>query len=357
MLKLQLLVDFRFNQARRFYKVSTNKGKICSLVEIEPNPSIAEVLEQLIPPREFTNSRFENYSPDERFPSQQAAVSACMDFLGVRRKGSLFRTSKQKSTGIYLDGGFGVGKTHLLASIWHQFLGKKAFGSFLAYTSLIGLLGFQKALEVLSRYELLCIDEFELDDPGDTMLMSRLLTELGSKGVRFAATSNTPPNALGEGRFAARDFAREISAMASSFDIVSVDGEDYRHRPIDGHVNSHSEEAFDLEVSGFVEGGKTVSIDDFSKLLAHLATVHPSKYLKLISGVDVVGLKDSHVLADQSAALRFVSFVDRLYESQIQVMSTGIGLTEVFSPEHISGGYKKKYLRAISRLGSLSVSP
>jgi hypothetical protein len=41
-------------------------------------------------------------------------------------------------------------------------------------------------------------------------MMSRLLNELAAKGTRFAATSNTPPNALGEGRFAASDFQREI---------------------------------------------------------------------------------------------------------------------------------------------------
>jgi cell division protein ZapE len=100
--------------------------------------------------------------------------------------------------------------------------------------------------------------------------------------------------------------------------------------------------------------GLKVAVDDFEKLLAHLAKVHPSKFLKLIDGVDSLVLKDAHVLTDQSAALRFVSFVDRLYESQVSLGSTGVGLTEVFSPGYLSGGYKKKYLRAISRIGSLT---
>jgi cell division protein ZapE len=62
----------------------------------------------------------------------------------------------------------------------------------------------------------------------------------------------------------------------------------------------------------------------------------------------------AHKLSDQSAALRLVSFVDRLYESRVAIASTGIGLTEVFSDEYLSGGYRKKYLRAISRIGSLT---
>ena len=86
----------------------------------------------------------------------------------------------------------------------------------------------------------------------------------------------------------------------------------------------------------------------------HLAKVHPSKFLKLIESIDVLILTSAHKLTDQSAALRFVSFVDRLYESKIAIASTGIGLTEVFSDEHIAGGYRKKYLRAISRIGSLT---
>ena len=335
--------------------MSTNSGTICSLVEIQPNPTLGEVLEQLVPPREFTNARFDNYLPNSDFPSQALALSEARSFVKPGAIKSLFSKGKTPTySGIYLDGGFGVGKTHLLAAIWHEFSGKKAFGSFLAYTSLIGLLGFADALKHLSNYELICIDEFELDDPGDTMLMSRLLSELGEKGIRFAATSNTPPNALGEGRFAARDFAREISAMADRFQIVSVDGEDYRHRPVDGHTLAMSDSDLENLIGESIDAGKNVSRDDFDLLLKHLAKVHPSKYLKLIDSIDLLVVTSAHKLSDQSSALRLVSFVDRLYESRVAIASTGIGLTEVFSDEYLSGGYRKKYLRAISRIGSLT---
>jgi cell division protein ZapE len=309
----------------------------------------------LVPPREFTKARFDNYLPNSDFPSQASALASARAFVKPGVMKTLFSKSKAPAySGIYLDGGFGVGKTHLLAAIWHEFAGKKAFGSFLAYTSLIGLLGFADALKHLSQYQLICIDEFELDDPGDTMLMSRLLSELGSKGIRFAATSNTPPNALGEGRFAAENFVREISAMADRFQIVSVDGDDYRHRPIDGHTASLTDSEIEQLISDSLAKGQHIARDDFTKLLSHLAKVHPSKFLKLIESIDVLILTSAHKITDQSAALRFVSFVDRLYESRIAIASTGIGLTEVFSDEHIAGGYRKKYLRAISRIGSLT---
>ena len=77
---------------------------------------------------------------------------------------------------------------------------------------------------------MVCIDEFELDDPGDTVLMSSLLNRLVDAGVRLAATSNTLPDRLGEGRFAADDFLREIQGLSAHFDVYRIDGDDYRHR-------------------------------------------------------------------------------------------------------------------------------
>ena len=94
--------------------------------------------------------------------------------------------------------------------------GRKYFGTFIEYTALVGALGYAQAVQLLRGARLICIDEFELDDPGDTMLMTRLLGELVAGGTRIAATSNTPPNALGEGRFAAADFLREIHALSSN---------------------------------------------------------------------------------------------------------------------------------------------
>lgn len=327
-----------------------------SLALTIPVVSTDQLLAHLVPPREFTEARFENYVPDSRFPSQADAVAAGRAFLGLKTSAglkSLFAKREVPKAGIYLDGGFGVGKTHLLASIWHAAHGRKAFGSFLAYTGLIGVLGFANAVQEFSKYDLICIDEFELDDPGDTMMMSRLLTELDAKGVRFATTSNTPPNALGQGRFAASDFAREISAMANKFQMVNVDGEDYRHRPTEAHVATHSD-AYLRDWIAETPASLEVFEDEFDALLSHLATVHQSKYANLVDSVDRLALHGVRQLTDQVEALRFVALVDRLYERQAVIRASGVALTDCFSSEMLAGGYRKKYLRAVSRLGAMS---
>lgn len=323
-----------------------------SLVGINPTVSTSTLLAELVPPREFALASFENYIPHQEFQSQAVALELAKKFTKGNANRKLFSRGSVAAPGIYLDGGFGVGKTHLLAGIWHEFKGIKSFGSFIAYTSLIGALGFAEAVKALSKFELICIDEFELDDPGDTMMMSRLLNELAPKGIRFAATSNTPPNALGEGRFAAADFQREIHGIADQFQMVRIDGEDHRHRPVDVEPRVFSEQ----EVIDWLSLGESraVVFDNFDELLKHLSTIHPSRYGRLLEGVSRLGIKDAHILNDQVDALRFVAFVDRAYEAQLQIRASGLALTKVFSEDYLSGGYRKKYLRAVSRIGAMT---
>ena len=51
-----------------------------------------------------------------------------------------------------------------------------------------------------------------------------------------------------------------------------------------------------------------------------------------------------------------MAFVDRAYDAQIPVRATGAALSDVFGAEMLAGGYRKKYLRAISRLIALTAS-
>jgi cell division protein ZapE len=252
--------------------------------------------------------------------------------------------------GIYFDGGFGVGKTHLLASVWHAAPAPKAFGTFVTYTHLVGALGFAGAVDALSDRALVCIDEFELDDPGDTVLMSSLLMALTERGVRLAATSNTLPDALGEGRFAADDFLREIQGLSAHFDVLRMEGVDYRHRG----VPKAPEPWTDEQVVTAVEQQPGATLDRFDRVLDHLSRVHQSRFAQLVAGVPLVGWLDVRQLTDQDKALRLVVLVDRLYDQDVPVAVAGESIGHVFAPEMLKGGYRKKYFRALSRLAALA---
>ncbi|OCH79521.1 cell division protein ZapE [Gordonia sp. UCD-TK1] len=329
---------------------------VARLCDRNPATSPDALIDEMVPPSTFDDVSFDSYIPDPNEPSQAEAVAKARDFVARAskarsgKKGLFSRKAPTQGVGLYLDGGFGVGKTHLLASIYHSMPAPKSFATFVEVTHVVGALGFVNAVERLSQHTVLCIDEFELDDPGDTMLVSRLLTELTAKGVSIVATSNTLPGQLGEGRFAAQDFLREIRKLSSVFETIRVDGPDYRHRDLPPAPEPRSES----ELTEIAESTDGATLDDFDALCDHLSTLHPSKYKDLVDGVSLVCISGVHPAEDQSVALRLVVLADRLYDAHIPVTVSGAKLDEIFTEEMLAGGYRKKYLRATSRLLALS---
>ncbi|MDV9169050.1 cell division protein ZapE [Streptomyces sp. W16] len=339
-----------------------------SLCAREPYVPADRLVAEMVPPPRFDSVRFATYIPDPNQPSQTEAVGVLETFAaglggahaaGTAKRGFLgFGKGRAAKTpagprGVYLDGGYGVGKTHLLASLWHATPAEpalKAFGTFVELTNLVGALGFQKTVQTLSGHRLLCIDEFELDDPGDTVLVSTLLGRLVDAGVALAATSNTLPGKLGEGRFASVDFLREIQGLSAHFRSLRIDGEDYRHRGLPEAPKPFTDE----QVTKAAYATADASLDDFPHLLAHLAKVHPSRYGALTDGLRAVCLTDVQPIPDQATALRLVVLADRLYDREVPVLASGLPFDQLFNEEMLNGGYRKKYFRAISRLTALA---
>ncbi len=335
---------------------------VVHLTDRRPTVTPERLVEALVPPPTFADVSFDTYRPDPAEPSQTAAVASCRTFCqeAVRRragKKKLFgKREVLPGVGVYLDGGFGVGKTHLLASSYYDLVdagsGPAAFATFGELTQLASVFGFVECIELLAEYVVVCIDEFELDDPGNTTLISRLLSALVERGVSIAATSNTLPEQLGEGRFAAQDFLREINTLANIFTTVRIEGPDYRHRDLPPAPVPPSDD----EVRAAAATVPGATLDDFDALCAHLATMHPSRYQALIEGVTEVFITGVHPLDDQSVALRLVSLTDRLYDAGVPVVASGTKLDTVFGEEMLAGGFRKKYLRATSRLLALTAA-
>lgn len=303
-----------------------------------------DLVASLTLPLHFADATFDTYRPDPSFPSQAGALAAARAFASGA-SGRLRRSSAGR--GLYLDGGFGVGKTHLLAALALSAGSRAAFGTFVEYTHLVGALGFASARDALAGFRVVCIDEFELDDPGDTVLMARLMRELADAGVALAATSNTLPDSLGEGRFAADDFRREIQAVSRVFDVVTIDGPDYRHRGELLFIISNE------AAVALVPGKWGGVVESWPALVEDLSHVHPSRLGAYVEGVRYLGLASVAPLGNQSQALRVVSLVDRLYDADVSIVASGESLGEIFPTEMLTGGYRKKYFRALSRLSAM----
>ncbi|WP_424215352.1 cell division protein ZapE [Streptomyces sp. BI20] len=329
-----------------------------------PRVPAERLVAEMVPPPRFDSVRFDTYIPDPTQPSQTEAVAVLSGFAAGLGGAPASATGKRRwfarkpaaptgPRGVYLDGGYGVGKTHLLASLWHATPAEpelKAFGTFVELTNLVGALGFQQTVATLGGHRLLCIDEFELDDPGDTVLVSSLLAKLVERGVALAATSNTLPGKLGEGRFAAVDFLREIQGLSAHFRPLRIDGQDYRHRGLPEAPAPFTDD----QVTRAAYATPGASLDDFPGLLEHLAGVHPSRYGALTEDLTAVCLTGVTPVPDQSTALRLVVLADRLYDREIPVLASGVAFDRLFNDEMLNGGYRKKYFRAISRLTALA---
>lgn len=347
--------------------VSRTTPPILSLEQIDTSADVDDVMRSLVPTPRFAKVSFESYLPDPKQPSQAAARDLVARFVADLDRGAgggllkLFRRngSAPQQRGLYLDGGYGVGKTHLLAAAFHAAAGPKAYLSFAELTYLVGSLGVPATLNALRNLRLLCIDEFELDDVANTRIAATLLRGLfdGGSRVRVVTTSNTLPHQLGAGRFAAEDFKREIGVIASAFDVVRIDGDDYRHRPKwEGtparEVVSPAELRERCERYVPTRGAKVYA--SFPDLLQHLGRLHPIRYARLLEPIEAMFIEGLAPIQDQSAALQFVHLVDKLYDQQVHlVVSTTCDLPDLFLPSYRDKGYAKKYQRCLSRLHEL----
>jgi cell division protein ZapE len=326
----------------------------------------------LEPPKHFANALLQNYYPapaedsETAFASQRDAVTAIQAFVKRIEKQTKRRTwhtillrSKARGAGLYLDGGFGVGKTHLLAGAYHAFRGNKAYLSFQELMFLVGLQTLARTAQSFSKYELLAIDELELDDPANTRITTNLLGQLFDVGVNIITTSNTPPGALGEGKFSVADFKRELGELTRQFKIIRIEGEDYRvaHHQFESDPsfakNLNPFELATLMESTLVEGA--VLKISFSELLVALGSAHPIRIREAVSGISAVIVDQVAQIANPHQALLFVYLIDKLYDNNsVLFFHSEIALDALFNTSYITGGDTKKYHRTLSRLKEMT---
>lgn len=319
------------------------------LIERQPEVNLETLLEQFVPPPRFKGATFDSFHPDPHYPSQNQAKERLQRWVRDKPQG-IFKKKLPEPGAIYLDGGFGVGKTHLLVAAFWEAPAPKAYLSFEELTYTVGLMGMTEAVERFAKLAYLFIDEFELDDPGNTQMVTNLLKQAMDQGLRVAATSNTQPEALGQGRFSAEQFRIQIQSLASRFLALTLEGPDYRQR--DFVQLPEPLDAEELEAL-YHEETRPASLDSFAELFYLLRGLHPIRYRYLFEGLEVIYLEGLAPLPDQNDALRLVHFVDKLYDRGLWLRASGVSLEQVFPPSYRSGAFAKKYGRCLSRLAEL----
>jgi cell division protein ZapE len=330
------------------------------LSRLPARPDPAALVAGFVPPPRFAAKRFTDYAPDPRHPSQAAAVRrlrALAAGLREEARGGFGRLLRGRSgrrrggSGVYLDGGFGVGKTHLLAALWHEAPQPSAYLSFDELVHTIGLLGVEGTRAAFRGRRLVAVDEWELDDPGNLKMALAFLRGALADGVRVAATSNTVPDELGRGRFDQKSFRAEIEELAGAFEVLEIAGEDFRHRRFEADPGR----AYFLDEAALAEAvaaaGERTLVAPFPALLAALGEVHPIRYAAVVEALDALLLTGMAPVASLYDGLRWVHFVDKLYDGAVPFAATSASpLGELFPGSFLAGPYGKKFSRCLSRL-------
>lgn len=167
------------------------------------------------------------FTPD---PAQRAAATALAE---LERR--LRRRPRRWSPGVYLHGPVGRGKT-FLADAFHAAMDvarlRVSFHEFFdtLHDTTFRLGSADAAIERhVKGLRLLVFDEFQVDDPGDAALLTRLLRVLRERRISLVATSNHHPRDLLPNPLYHHLFLPGIALIKECTTVVEVHGpHDYR---------------------------------------------------------------------------------------------------------------------------------
>jgi len=339
-------------------------NSVILLNQISFNMSVEAIMHRSNIPLKFSDCTFENYIPNLEYPSQREVKEKLITSVRVIEKfnkknglNGLFK-SNAKPKNIYIDGGFGVGKTHLLASIINSYRGSSLFISFSELMYLIAYFNLLPTVEKLSKFDLVLLDEFELDDPGDAMMGINFVRELNKTNSIIITTSNTTPTNLGGRKFDILVFKERIGKLADYFNLFVIDGEDYRvskHPRIE--YNASHKTLRDLYNEYKVKNRKKLYVK-FDELISRLSDVHPVRYMNFNNTVDAIFIENLRKFTDDELldVLRFIYLTEVIYYGSIDIfISTNIDLWDIFSDDLKNGKFKTKIMRCLSRISEKGV--
>ena len=277
-----------------------------------------------------------------------------------RRACKLMGRPEAPERGLYLWGGVGRGKTHLVDTFYDSLaLERKLrvhFHRFMqrVHSALTLHSGAKNPLEVVAgeiadEALVLCFDEFFVSDIGDAMILGGLIEALFRRGVTLVATSNIPPHelyrdGLQRSRFLPANalFEQHVTVThleaATDYRFRTLQRADLWHVPHDGAAREALSEYFSSLTGREVGDAKWVEINQRRvNLVADAPGVAWATFSTLCeeprSAADYVEIaREYHtVLVEQipllnrdkeDAARRFINLVDEFYDRNVKLIAT-----------------------------------
>ncbi|RUO66082.1 cell division protein ZapE [Pseudidiomarina planktonica] len=335
----------------------------------------------------------------EHDPAQQQAVEALQrlydDLLAWRARGNgwlaklrqLFSGPAKAPQGLYFWGGVGRGKTYLVDTFYNAlpFEQKQRvhFHRFMhrVHEELKGLKGVSDPLPIIAEKlageaQVLCFDEFFVQDITDAMLLGTLMQELFKRQVVLIATSNIVPDQLYKNGLQRERFLPAIALINQNCQVLNVDGGvDYRlrtltqaeiyHAPLDADADENLLNYFFQlapdHQSHCTDGTITINGRDIS-VRRETDDVVLFDFMAICGGprsqndyIEIARLYHAVLISDlpqlgsnnDDAARRFIALVDEFYERRVKlIMSAAVSIEQLYS----GGKLEFEFKRCISRL-------
>jgi len=307
-------------------------------------------------------------------------------------KSSLFKRlfssenqSVKSSKGLYFYGGVGRGKTYLVDLFFDclptQRKQRLHFHHFMLkvhkqLTQLQGQVNPLKeiAKQFASETDVICFDEFFVEDITDAMILAGMFEALFAEGVVLVATSNIHPDQLYRNGLQRARFLPAIDLIKQHCEVFNLDGgKDYRlgrlieaeiyHYPLDKVAQSHIHSSFETFASGEKQYAQVITINDrplttiafsqdtlsmeFNELCDGPRSVQD--YIELAILYRTVLVSNISQMNDQHNDLtrRFIAMVDEFYDRNVVlIISAEVNVTDLYQGTRLAFQFQ----RCVSRL-------
>ena len=296
------------------------------------------------------------------------------------------KANKRNLRGLYIWGGVGRGKTFLMDLFFsnlhiqkklrlhfHHFMDEihKTLKTHRNRRDPLKLV----AQKFANKAEVLCLDEFLVNDIGDAMILSGLLEGLFANGVTLITTSNVAPDALYKNGLQRERFLPAIQRLREHTNVVRLGGEtdhrfeflqtsDVYNSPINASSEDWLEHNFlNLATQRNETSWEKIKINDrYLRTIRHTDRIVWFDFKEICDGPrstsDYIGLANqfnailiSHVpvfRGKDDQARRFINLIDELYDRNVKlILSAEAEPNELYQGIRLQDEFKRTASRLI----------
>jgi len=276
--------------------------------------------------------------------AQQLFLEAFIEFDSKYMQTSFFRKNSNPGS-IYLWGPVGRGKTLLLKAVDASYFKNSGQFHFLEFMQLIHNSLFEVSKnknpldlvvkKIAKNYDILFIDEFQIEDIADAMIIGSVIESLVSSGIRIMLSSNAQPNNLYKDGLQRNKFLPAIEFIQSNFMIFNLEGpEDYRLRDI-ALISSYEPDVKEFlgktfseewaESQQFIVNDRSFPCEGRSSKFLWLSFQEffsepcgSKDFIDIAKNYEWVFISNFHACDDQhlDKIRRFISFIDITYQER-----------------------------------------